>query len=164
MTLGIPSAAELIERTKQKWLAEGVGVPPGVSAAALREFELRYSVRLPADLREYFSAMDGMLDRDMCGDYFTFLPLNEVKAVPNEFAAFGGIPDYREIVRTLPDSAEWYVIVDFLISSAVYAIRMRGDVDENPVILISDGTPVRTVAPSFRGFLHAYLTDPRSLY
>ena len=164
MSSGIPAVSELIEQVKRKWTSESVTIRPGVSVAALQEFELCYHIQLPADLREYFLAMDGMNHWDMCDDCFSFLPLDGVKAVSEEIATFGGVPDYREIVWTLPDSRDWYVIVDFLISSAVYAIRMKSGADGNPVILINDGTTVRTVAPSFRGFLHAYLTDQLSLY
>ena len=145
-------------------VSEGVRINPGTSAAQLESFEVRYSLRLPNDLREYFSAMNGMQDGDWDENCFTFLPLDEVKAVTQEIAKFGGIPDYREIVRTLPDSENWYVIVNYLISSAVCAIRMARDDNENPVILIRNGTSVSAVASSFEGFLRTYLTDIGSLF
>ncbi len=94
---------------------------------------------------------------------FSFLPLKAVKSIPEELAHAGGIPDYREIVRTLPEPNNWFVIVDYLISSAAYAIRLSTDRGDTPVVWIGDGTHHRVVATSFRGLLDAYLENPMGL-
>ena len=99
----------------------------------------------------------------MCPDMFSFLRLKEIKTIPKGIARFGGTPDYREIIRSLADPHRWFVIVDYLVSSAVYAIRLSSDPESTPVRLIEDGTHHRVVADSFSGFLEAYLDNPYQL-
>lgn len=107
--------------------------------------------------------MDGMEDGGADPDMFTFLRLVEVRAVTEELAHFGGIPDYRDIVRSLPEPHRWFVIVDYLITSAVYAIRLGATDEATPVVWIGGGSHVRVVASSFSGFVEVYLANPYAL-
>jgi hypothetical protein len=158
-----PETAALIDRLLAYWVAMGGKTRPGVSHQQVQSFESRYLVRLPPDLRAFYAAVDGMEDGETDPDMFSFLPLKAVRAVPEELAHFGGIPDYREIVRTLADPHRWFVIVDYLITSAVYAIRLSATEKPAPVIWIGSGKHHRIVAPSFSGFLEAYLASPFDL-
>jgi hypothetical protein len=121
---GVPRTTALIERLKSHWLKNGLKVRPGESPQQIEEFESEYKVRLPVDLREYFTAVDGMDEGEIDNDCFSFLPLQAVRSVPEELAHFGGIPDYTQIMRTLADSHSWFVIIDYMICSAVFAIRL----------------------------------------
>lgn len=155
--------AALIDRLKAYWMEQGVKARPGVSLQDVQLFESRYLVRLPSDLRNYYAAIDGMEDGATDPDMFSFLPLKAVRAVPEELAHFGGVPDYREIVRSLAEPHRWFVIVDYLITSAVYAIRLSATDEPTPVLWIGSGKHHRVVAASFSGFLGAYLTNPLEL-
>jgi cell wall assembly regulator SMI1 len=155
-----PETIALIERLRGYWMQKGIKIRPGVSLQQIESFESRNLVRLPPDLRRYFATVDGMEEGETDTDMFSFLSLEAVKSIPEELAHFGSIPDYGEIMRSLPDPNRWFVIVAYLTSSAVYAIRLCADPEGTPVLWIGDGTHNRVVASSFSGFLEAYLADP----
>ena len=159
----VPETRALIERLKDFWSKEGVRIQPGASIEQIDAFESRYRVRLPSDLREYFITIDGMERWESDKNMFSFLPINAIKSIPEELANFGGTPDYRQIMRTLADPHRWFVIVDYLITSSVFAIRLSADVESSPVLSIGDGTCHWIVAPSFSGFLDRYLANPYEL-
>ena len=104
----------LIDQVKDSWLSNGIKIRPGAALKQIEAFEVKYSVRLPLDLRAYFMAVDGMEPGEMDPGMFAFLPLSAVKSIPQELALFGGTPDYREIKQTLIDPHRWFVIVDYL--------------------------------------------------
>lgn len=158
-----PETTALIDRLRAYWMQKGVKTRPGVSLQQVESFESRYLVRLPPDLRGYYATIDGMEDGAVDPDMFSFLPLKAVRSIPEELAHFGGIPDYQEIVRSLAESHHWFVIVDYLITSAVYAIRLSAKEEPAPVLWIGSGKHHRIVAPSFSGFLEAYLANPLDL-
>ena len=155
---------KLLERLKTHWTAQGVKIRPGASRQEIESFESRYQVRLPDDLRAYFSSVDGMDEWDVDNDMFSFHSLPKVKNVTEDLAHFGGIPDYTAIVHTLNRPDRWFVIVDFLICSAVYAVDLSEERCTTPVHRICDDTHHRIVAPSFAAFLEAYLDDPVRIY
>ena len=158
-----PMPMNAVGRLKAHWTAQGVTLRSGVPSQKIEEFESRHQVRFPSDLREYFTAVDGMEPGQVDESMFSFLPLHSVKAIPEELAHFAGIPDYTEIMRTLPNPQHWFVIVDYLICSAVYAIRLSPGSDDAPVLWIGDGTRHHQIATSFSGFLETYLADPNDL-
>jgi len=160
---GSAETAALIDRLRAYWMEKGVKTRHGVSVQEIQSFESQHLVRLPPDLRAYHATVDGMEGGEADPDMFSFLPLDAVRAVPEELAHFGGIPDYREIVRSLADPHRWFVIVDYLITSAVYAIRLSTTEEPAPVLWIGSGKYHLIVAPSFSGFLEAYLANPLKL-
>ena len=94
---------------------------------------------------------------------FGFFPLSAIKPVPEELAGMDGTPDYSPIMKTLGDPASWFVFVEYLIWSHVYALRLSPDPSEKtPVIWIS-GELHGVISPSFTEFAESYLTDPESL-
>ncbi len=153
----------LIEQLKAYWLQNGINPRPGVPLSSVRSFEARYSVRMPSELWYFYTSIDGMEGGTMDPDMFSFLPLTLVRPVSEELAHFGGSPDYREIVTSLAEAHLWFVIVDYLITSAVYAIRLSGTDKPAPVCWIGDGLNHRIVATSFSSFLRAYLENPQGL-
>ena len=153
----------LIKKLKASWTEKGIDLRPGVSLWEIETFESRYQVRLPHDSRAFYSTIDGIKEWETDPDHFSFFQLSKVKNVTEELAHFGGIPDYREIVLSLEESQRWYVIVDFLITSAVYAIRLSATDDPTPILWIGDGQNHRIVASSFSAVLEAYLANPHDL-
>jgi hypothetical protein len=159
---GVPDTTALIERLKSHWSQSGIKVRPGVPPQQIEAFESRYQVSLPLDLREYFTTVDGMEDEDTFdSDMFSFLQLHAVRSLPDVLGEHGQISVHHEIMRSLPDPHRWFVIVDYLIGSALFAIRLSPIVESNPVLGYCG--PYQIVASTFSDFLEAYLTDPLGL-
>ncbi len=150
---------ELIEILRARWSAEKIPYGPSATEDELAEFEGRYSIRLPDDLRLYFSQLGGMSDWWMGEDSITFFPLRMVKSVAEDLANFGGIPDYRAISQTLDDCPHWFVIADFLITSQVFAIHIAESIHPTPVIVIYGEGDYQVSASSFTAFLSRYLVN-----
>jgi hypothetical protein len=66
-------------------------------------------------------------------------------------------------MRSLAEPLRWFVIVDYLIASAVYAIHLSAKDEPAPVLWIGSGKQHRIVAPSFSDFLEGYLANPLGL-
>ena len=154
----------MIEQLRANWSATGISIRPGASIEQIKAFEAHYDVRLPVDLREYFVAIDGMNEGETDNDLLSFHSLDAIKRIPEELAHFGGVPDYRDILQTLPDAHAWFVIGDWSINCAVIAIRLTGSASETPVVWIADGTTYWNVGQSFSEFLETYLANPQQLF
>ena len=130
--------SDLGEQLLRFWSSLGLEIRPGVTEAALAQFEARYGVVLPPDMRTYFMAVDGMNGEVDDQRMITFWPLEQVKPVTEELP---GEP---------PENACYFLFADFLIWSHGYAIRLSPDPGAaNPVVLVpADGTTQR-VAKSF---------------
>jgi SMI1 / KNR4 family (SUKH-1) len=147
------SDAPLAEQVLRFWSSVGLTIRPGVSEAALAEFEARYGVVLPPDMRAYFKAVDGMNGEMDDQRMVTFWPLEQVKRVTDELP---GEPRKHE---------SYFLFADFLIWSHGYAIRLSADSEAaNPVVIVpADGT-TRRVAESFSDFITRYLADDQALW
>jgi hypothetical protein len=153
-----PGTHELILRLKNYWQEQGVKFNPGATPSEITSFESRHHVRLPRDLRHFYLTVNRMDNDKADSDNFTFLPLSSVKSVAEELVNLRGTPDYSQIGAILPDASRWFVIVDFLVTSAVYAISLAA-AEANPVIRIDDGHSYRVVATSFSSFLERYMAN-----
>lgn len=144
------------ERLRERWISTGISVRPGLRPEEIKAFESRYGVSLPSDLWGYFTTVDGMERWESDEDMLEFLHLGAVKSVPEELADFRGIPDYSNIINTLPNPATYFIIADFMITSNVYAICLNEGATESPIILISGDHHYR-IAGSFTEFGEKYL-------
>jgi hypothetical protein len=129
--------------------ARELPVRPGVSAEQIREFEHRYGVVLPADMRDYYLAVDGMEDI-FSDEPMGFWPLSEVKPLGEEEG------QYTE------GNEGFFVIADYFISAHEYAIRLSARAPEGGAIIVWGEGPYRQVASSFEEFLARFLDDPDS--
>ena len=150
------------EGLKAHWSAQGRRFRPGAPEESLAAFEVRYGVRLPPDLRDYFSTVDGMdafgesnpfgLDKDL----FRFWPLNEVERATESYS-----PDHF-----LKDQASFFLFADHSIALPSFAIRLAAEAEgDNYVLAIySDGGNYEAtkVADSFTNFVGKYLADETS--
>lgn len=142
------------ERLKAYWSSQGLEIRPGVSEDQLKAFESRYNVRLPRDMREYFSDVDGTGDDMDDESFICFWSLDRV--VP----ALEYIPD---AMPNRKDAEGFFIFADHSIDVFDYAIRLAKDLFEpNPVMILCPGAPgfPSTVAKSFSDFAEAFLTDP----
>lgn len=70
------------ETLKQFWLHQGVKLRRGATEEEFAAFELKYSIHLPTDLREYLATVDGFVDSEYWmtdNEVITFLGLDEMK-------------------------------------------------------------------------------------
>jgi len=154
----------VIDKLRTHWHWNRLTFRSGTSPESIEEFEAKYNVTLPADLRLYHLQLDGMEESHTDNESFAFLPLSKIKSVPEELAAFAGIPNYSEITAKLPDARHCFVFVDFLILSHVYAIRLSADANTQTPVFWICGSFWKEVAPSFSRFIELYLTDINSLF
>jgi hypothetical protein len=153
---------ELALKLKAYWQSVGVSIRPGVSEEALREFEAAHQVALPEEFQSYLRVVDGMEDGDTDTQPSEWFALQRINSIPEDLVQFAGIPDYRAIVDTLEKPDEWYVFIQYLIFSHVYAVRFTPSQSlTTPVIWIC-GSSHRPIADSFTEFLEAYLADPET--
>lgn len=140
----------IVERVRERWLAEGVRPEPGASAEEVSSFEERYAVRLPADVRAFFGAMNGT------GEYIdaeavSWWPLRRVRTIAEE------LPDDRPVP---PAGAGHFCFVDYSVWCNAYALRLTADPDQPaPVVAVYAADLLVPIAPSFRDFLAMYLAD-----
>lgn len=149
----------LAEKLSGYWDNDHIHIRSGLPPETIQRFETKYNVVFASDLREYFLGIDGMEDGDSDNELLAFLPLADVKPVPDELASFAGIPDYSSICDGLPRAPRCVVFADYMIRSHVYAIRLFADsAASTPVIWIC-GPYWSEIAPSFSAFIEDYLTD-----
>lgn len=141
-----------------RWRHDGIRPLPGCSEEDLRRFEDKWSVRLPDDLRAYYSLSAGMPSapvQDAKGFYFC--PLSRVRTVREEYA------DLNPPSPPFPGAEDMFVFADYLQWSWAYAIKISKDPASSPVFVLGGEKPVR-IASSFNDFIHLYLAGDDSLY
>lgn len=155
----------LIENLCARWSSSEVPYGPGATEDEIAEFESRYSVRLPDDLRLYFQQIGGMSDWNFDNNNLTFFPLRMVQSL----SEFRGAIDGQTVSSIIDDPKRTFVIADFLISSHEYLIHLSMDRQSEPVLYYTSRwqqfpESKHEVAPSFAAFLQLYLTNPDALY
>ena len=138
------------------WLDAGLTIRPGVDAAAIRAFEIRHAVVLPADLRDYFLTVDGMED-ELDPGLNRFWPLAMVKLVSNEL---------KDIHHDRWAYPECFIFADHCVWCLAWAVRLGKaplEVSEPVFQVTGDTVPGRMIAPSFTSFVEVYLQNPDSV-
>jgi hypothetical protein len=138
-------AASFVSRLKQRWEELGLAHAPAASAPQIAAFELRYGVKLPEDLRDYFRQLNG-LDIGHEGasdlDLISFWRLDQVEQ---------GEGENRDI----------YFFADWSIDTCLYGVQLSSGLTSSPVFLDCAGYDKRTdllkVASSFSEFIEGYL-------
>lgn len=140
---------------KQFWARHNIKLRRGASETELRQFEEKYNVVLPDDLKDYFATVDGFEDSDSDENLFTFLPSAEVVPL-DEFWL-----DESWSTGTF-DAKSYFVFVDYFISAHVYAIRLTNDLSlGNPIVtnyVKPNEDPIQ-IASSFSEFVQGYLAN-----
>ena len=142
-------------RLAEYWRDIGLNVPPGVDATAIRAFESKYRVTLPADLRGYFSTVNGS-GEDMDEDLYRFWSLAELKPVHEE------LEDHHPGRYAYPDC---FVFADHCIWCWGYAVRITEDKEASGPVFRVTGWDAQgeQMATSFVAFMESYLSDPGSI-
>jgi len=135
-----------------------VALRPPASETTLCDFEYKYGVRLPSDLRKYFTQADGF---DQMSGYqdnngFNFWPLGKIEPVAEHSDgqfAFNG-------------SEAFFLFADYLDFCWAYAIRMGsngGPAGSVVIVGTETGEPLK-IADSFSEFVALYINDESQLY
>ena len=140
---------ELLVALEAFWAERGIRPSAGASDVDILALEDRYGLHMPADLRAYFRAINGMSSgaesrRDMDDDLIRFYPLAECQLL-NIAAPEIDVPDARSIL----------CVADYSIWCWGYGVRLGTD-DASPVHVIYDAETVK-VADSWEAFLRAYI-------
>ena len=143
------------------WQSCGLAIQQGVAVSRINEFEGKYQVLLPLDLKSYFLQVDGMKTTlNDCKDKegFCFWSLSEVKTVELELS------QVRIEPYTAHNLESFFVFVDYFDWSWAYAIYLSPEpADQNQVILIGKEDPIK-IADSFTAFVDLYISNSPKLY
>jgi hypothetical protein len=138
------------------WRDAGLKIRPGVDLPAIRAFEIKHNVLLPADFREYFLTVDGMEDELDAGTN-RFWPLAMVKLASEE------LKDIHPDRWAYP---ECFVFADHCMWCLAWAVRLGKEPLQvsGPVFQVTgDTVRGRMIAPSFMHFVEMYLRNPDSV-
>jgi hypothetical protein len=145
---------EIIEQLKKHWERQRIKIGKGESELEISNFEKKYNVLLPEDLRYYFRTLNGMDCSDNWisdDELITFWPLNEVKPFNELFSNSISL-----------DPTSLYVIADYSINAGIYLIHLSSILNSvNPVyVLFGD---IVKVSDSFQLFIERYIKGDTSV-
>ncbi len=126
----------------------------GASASDIANFEERYDVHLPEDLRQYFSTVNGMgsaRSETMDNSLLCLWSIDEMKSVAEFYV---NVPQLEEL-----DPASLFIFADYCIECQYYVIQLHSDSQQpTPVYWMAD-TPRYQFGNSFTDFIEFYMTD-----
>lgn len=145
------------ESLRRHWSSHNVDINAGVSEAELNSFEEKYCIILPADLRDYFSCVNGMPPQVVDDEMIRFWMLDEIKPLPQTAPAFS---DSTYIQN--PESL--FLFADYSIWAHAYAIRLpKAPTGSNEVFIIGGDSPI-LLCKSFSEFVDNYLSDKNLVF
>lgn len=126
------------------------------------QFEKSAGFTLPKDLKCFFSIAESS-EKQYNKEMYRFLSVNEFRRIDEVLGDFKGIPDYSNIVNTLPEYKECFVFADYMFYMFAYAIRLSEKESEANDIYIICGDKYKIISNSFTEFLHLYLSESEKL-
>jgi len=145
-------AIRLCARLEQHWHKDSPGFslerPKRVTEDEIQAYEQRNSLRLPADMREYFLRLNGI---DSAPGFFRFFSL--ARLIPLKSQSY---PTFN--------SEHYSIFADYMAGTWYYAIYLGEDSFLQNRVILPDlpGPPV--LARNFSEFVELYLADSVKLY
>lgn len=129
---------------KEHWMRQRINLRRGASETEIATFETKNDVRLPEDMREYFSVVNGFESGESDNEFITFYSLEEIERL--------NISDWG-----ISHPAEsYFIFADWSISAHAYAIQLlKSNTVANPVVVTY--SKLVKVADSFSEFMQAYI-------
>jgi hypothetical protein len=154
----MPDIKLLLRQMITGWQNEDIPILQGVDEVTIQKFESKYGVKLPEDMREYFSTVNGMGDHIDEKNSFRFWPIEKVVPV-QEYA-----PKFANI---FPESARYFLFFDVLYDSSMCAIGLgyaaAGPTPIYEVFYFEEGSRFRYICKSFTEFVGLYLNNPEEI-
>lgn len=154
----------IVDQLKSFLMTHGVMCGAGVTEDRIDDFETRYGIRFPLDIRDYFARLNGT-----AGDYgygiMRFWSIDEVRTLAEEiyFASAGAAVIQGAITVPIEDASREFVFADCLHESQLYTIHLSPLRNDQNYISLFDGSTAVRVAHSFSEFIELYLNSPGSL-
>lgn len=141
----------ILQQLIERWAEYPGHLELGVSEARLIDVERALDIRLPADLRSYFLAVNGT-GSQMDIDMFRFWPLEELRPIDIDHIEYGLYPGC-------------FLFADWSLDAWQYAVQLTDESDTSgPIFVIGRlSPPAECVANSFTDFLSRYLANPISV-
>ncbi len=147
-----------IDKVKGLWQASEIEISPPATFDEVQRFQNRYKLIIPEDLENYFLSLNGT-GSSYDNNLFRFYSLQHFLPIGESLIKWGGIPNYRNIVKTLRQHEECFVFSDHSFHLFVYAIRLNKNRLGDNQIYIMQGADYEVIANSFSDFLELYLKD-----
>lgn len=142
---------ELSARLIERWQKENLKLNAGATDQELTAFEKHYDLILPADIRYFYSMVNGMHEWDMDQVMFSLWPLSRIQ-------------ENTEGVKTIKAGTISTIEItfgDYMIDAYRY-ILVSKELPNYSVQVQFDEPEI--VADNFTDFLRRYLSDPEQLY
>jgi|TARA_B110000116_G_C16445452_1_gene406826 hypothetical protein len=158
------TAITIGKRLKDFMKSDGSECGASASDARVLEFERKFGVVIPEDLRSYFIEVNGTAGNYAYG-ILRFWSIDEFRTVTQETSATRS-PNHSVIQSAysepIDDGESFFVFADCMWDVQLYAIHLSTSDTPNNIILLDGGKPT-VVAKSFSDFVERYLTSPDDL-
>jgi hypothetical protein len=139
---------QLVERLLARWAADGTKTLPPPEAAVLERLEQVNDVRLPADLRAYFTTTGGV-------------PYPDFDAEGIGWWAAERVVPLSTYCPTLVEVRGFFVVADMLMECTHYSIQLQTTSRwPQGTVIEGDGPRHRVRAASWSEFMRLRLDDP----
>lgn len=149
---------QLLERLKNKWIAESTKVSTLANDEDILIFQKNNNVILPADLILYFKKLNGS-GGECLDDLYEFYSISRIRNVINEYSDWDGIPEYKKIPIYLNHAEQVYVFANYFSNLFAYGIRLSGEKSIDNEVFVICGEEYKKIANSFSEFIELYLSD-----
>ena len=143
----------LAEQLKTYWESIGVKTGGGTPLETIKEFEAKYGVRFPEDLRDYLLLVNGMAEGGWDEQMVEWYGLQRWETLSEA----GWAPDYRYELKS------YFLFADYCLHGFSYAILLSSNPAEPTPVICATGD-IHVLAPTFGELLRAYLADPSTIY
>jgi hypothetical protein len=148
------AAVDWIDRLADYWGSQGLLHRQQPTRNEVDDFERRFAVSLPHDLREYFLRLNGTAGGqfEMADDeLIAFWRLDQVATLA------------AECTVGFAEANDWFVFADYSIWCHAYAVRLSSDRRAGAPVAICHNPLTYQVAPSMAQFIDAYLRRDYSI-
>lgn len=143
----------IIFQLKNKLIKQGIQLNKPATWQQILAFEYKHQVKLSPILTAYFLEFNGIADRDMDDNYFTFVSLAEFQSVESISSCY----DKDKILYQ-----NCFVFSDYSMWCWGYAVQLD-QMGMDGVVYQVAGSSKRKVADTFTAFLQQYLIDSDEL-
>lgn len=124
-------------------------------------FQNKYDVKIPQDLRNYYSEINGS-GNEILSNLYKFYNIYSTKKVKEELVNFRGVPDYSQLNFEGMENIFVFGESDFCLYA--FGIELYQNSSYKNRIFIFCGGDFKIIAESFTEFIDLYLTRPEEIH